>query len=419
MRLSIHTLGTRGDVQPYLALARGLKARGHEVLLIAPAQFADAVQAEGVTFAPLPEAFLDLLERPETKKIMGGSGTGFGAGFKLIKHYRHLMRGLLDAEWEAARAFGPDAILYHPKALGAPHIAGKLSIPLFLASPLPGFTPTSAFPTPILPFASLGPLNRLSHRLMVHGGSFIFSGTVRQWRAEALSLAPRGKAAPLRGTLYGYSPHVIPKPDDWGQDVAVTGYWFLDRPNWRPDPVLAAFLKAGEPPVYVGFGSMPGTDPERLTETVIDGLRRAGKRGLIATAGGALGNVRASDDMHVIARAPHDQLFPLVHSTLHHGGAGTTGAALRAGKPTAICPFLGDQPFWARRIAQLGVGPKPIDKQNISADALAAAFRAMEDETMRMHAASIGRAIHGEDGIENACSFIESRLEVKLRQGVR
>ncbi len=420
MRLSIHTLGTRGDVQPYLALARGLKARGHEVLLIAPAQFADAVQAEGVTFAPLPEAFLDLLERPETKKIMGGSGTGFGAGFKLIKHYRHLMRGLLDAEWEAARAFGPDAILYHPKALGAPHIAGKLNIPLFLASPLPGFTPTSAFPTPILPFTSLGPLNRLSHGLMIHGGSFIFSKTVRQWRAEVLSLAPRGKAAPLRGTLYGYSPHVIPKPDDWGQDVAVTGYWFLDARDWRPDPDLAAFLKAGEPPVYVGFGSMPGTDPERLTETVIDGLRRAGKRGLIATAGGALGYVRASDDMHVIAGAPHDQLFPLVHSTLHHGGAGTTGAALRAGKPTAICPFLGDQPFWARRIAQLGVGPKPIDKQNMSADVLAAAFQAMDDETMRMHAVSIGRAIHGEDGIENACSFIESRLEVELkRQGVR
>lgn len=158
MRFSIHTLGTRGDVQPYLALARGLLARGHKVLLVAPAQFADAIEAQGVGFAPLPEEFLALLESPETKKVIGGSGTGFGAGFKLIKHYRHLMRGLLDAEWEAARAFDPDAILHHPKALGAPHIAAKLNVPLFLASPLPGFTPTAAFPTPILPFASLGPL---------------------------------------------------------------------------------------------------------------------------------------------------------------------------------------------------------------------------------------------------------------------
>lgn len=227
MRFSIHTLGTRGDVQPYLALARGLLARGHKVLLVAPAQFADAIEAQGVGFAPLPEEFLALLESPETKKVIGGSGTGFGAGFKLIKHYRHLMRGLLDAEWEAARAFDPDAILHHPKALGAPHIAAKLNVPLFLASPLPGFTPTAAFPTPILPFASLGPLNRQSHGLMIHGGGFIFSKAVRQWRSESLSLSPRGKAAPLAGTLYGYSPQVIPKPSDWGGDVAVTGYWFL------------------------------------------------------------------------------------------------------------------------------------------------------------------------------------------------
>ncbi|WPZ15115.1 glycosyltransferase [Nitratireductor rhodophyticola] len=414
MRFSIHTLGTRGDVQPYLALARGLLARGHKVLLVAPAQFADAIEAQGVGFAPLPEEFLALLESPETKKVIGGSGTGFGAGFKLIKHYRHLMRGLLDAEWGAARAFDPDAILHHPKALGAPHIAAKLNVPLFLASPLPGFTPTAAFPTPILPFASLGPLNRQSHGLMIHGGGFIFSKAVRQWRSESLSLSPRGKAAPLAGTLYGYSPQVIPKPSDWGGDVAVTGYWFLDMPVWRPDAELAAFLKAGDAPVYVGFGSMPGTNPERLTDIVIAGLRQAGKRGLIATAGGALGKAAKSDDVHVIAGAPHDQLFPLVHSTLHHGGAGTTGAALRAGKPTAVCPFLGDQPFWARGIVRLGVGPKPINKRNITADVLAATFRAMDDEKMRMRASVIGHEIQKEDGVGNAISFIEERLAETL-----
>lgn len=407
MRFSIHTLGTRGDVQPYLALARGLQARAHEVLLVAPAQFADAIDAQGVGFAPLPGEFLALLESPETKKVIGDSGTGFGAGFKLIKHYRHLMRGLLDAEWEAARAFDPDAIVHHPKALGAPHIAAKLNVPLFLASPLPGFTPTAAFPTPILPFASLGPLNRLSHGLMIHGGNFIFSKTVRRWRAEALSFTPSGKNAPLMGTLYAYSPHVHPKPNDWGRDVAVTGYWFLDRPDWCPDPDLASFLNAGEAPVYVGFGSMPGTEPERLTETVIDGLRQAGKRGLISTAGGALGKARPVDHIHVISGAPHDQLFPLVHSTLHHGGAGTTAATLRAGKPTAICPFLGDQPFWARCIVGLGVGPKPLDKQNITSDVLAAAFKAMDDKEMRMRASAVGREIQKEDGIGNAISFIE------------
>ena len=131
---------------------------------------------------------------------------------------------------------------------------------------------------------------------------------------------------------------------------------------------------------------MPGADPERLTALMAEGLRRAGKRGLLATAGGALGRIDGANDLHVIAGAPHDRLFPLVHATLHHGGAGTTGAALHAGKPTAICPFLGDQPFWARRVVALGVAPRALDKRKMTADDLAAAFRAMDDPAMRARA---------------------------------
>jgi UDP:flavonoid glycosyltransferase YjiC (YdhE family) len=410
LRLAIHTLGTRGDTQPYLALARGLRERGHEVLIVAPAQFADLASAENVPFAPLPAEFLAVLDSVEAKKVIGSSGAGFGAGFKLLKFYREIGRRLLDAEWQAARDFAPEAILFHPKALGAPHIAAKLGIPLFLAPPLPGFTPTSAFPTPVLPFPSLGPLNRPSHALMIHGGAFLFGKTIRAWRAETLGLPARGKPASLAGTLYGYSRHVLPKPADWGADVAVTGYWFLDTPDWAPDAELAAFLAAEEPPIYVGFGSMPGADPERLTGLVVEGLRRAGKRGLLATVGGALGPVAAGGHIHVIAGAPHDRLFPLVGATLHHGGAGTTGAALRVGKPTAICPFLGDQPFWARRVVALGVGPPPLDKKAMTAEDLAAAFRAMDNPDMRARAAKLGAAIRDENGVATAAEFIESRL---------
>lgn len=190
----------------------------------------------------------------------------------------------------------------------------------------------------------------------------------------------------------------------------MTGYWFLDSPDWRPDPDLAAFLAAGEPPIYVGFGSMPGTDPTRLTELVVDGLRRAGKRGLLATAGGALGNAHARNDVHVIASAPHDRLLPHVQATFHHGGAGTTGAALRAGKPTALCPFIGDQPFWARRVAELGVGPEALDKRKMTAEDLATAFRAMDDPEMRRRAADLGTAIREEEGVAVAVHFVEQRL---------
>lgn len=419
MRLAIHTLGTRGDVQPYLALARGFRAVGHEVLLIAPAQFAESAAAEGLAFAPLPAEFFDMLDASETKNVLGRSGKGFGAGFKLIKRYRPLMRGLLEAEWDAARAFRPDTIVYHPKMLGAPHIAAKLDVPHFLASPLPGFTPTAAFPTPILPVRSLGPFNRMSHVLMIHGGAVLFARILRDWRVDTLKLPGRGKPVPRAGTLYGYSPHVVPQPSEWGRDVAVTGYWFLDTPEWEPDADLAAFLEAGEPPVYVGFGSMPGTDPEHLTGLVTEGLRRAGKRGLLATAGGALGPVELTSDLHVIAGAPHDHLFPHMQSTLHHGGAGTTGAALRAGKPTAICPFFGDQPFWARRIVDLGVGPEPLDRRKMTAADIAAVIRAMDDEAMCARAAALGNLIEQEDGVAAAVAFVEGRSGQERRVPAR
>jgi sterol 3beta-glucosyltransferase len=410
MRFSIHTLGTRGDMQPYMALARGLRARGHDVLAVAPEQFRDMALGEGIGFAPLPAEFLEILNSPEAKEAIGKSKPGFGAGFKLLKHYRGLMRQVLDIEWQSARDFSPDAILYHPKALGAPHVATRLGVPSFLASPLPGFTPTSAFPTPVLPFANLGPLNKASHALMIHGGNFIFAKGIGLWREEALGLAKRGKAAPDAGTLYGYSAHVLPRPADWGESVAVTGYWFLDSPDWVPDAALQAFLAAGGRPVYVGFGSMPGGAPEELTRAVVEGLRRAGKRGVIAIAGGAMQAREAMPDMHFIAGAPHDRLFPLMHATLHHGGAGTTGAALRAGIPTAICPFLGDQPFWARQVESLGVGPAPLDLHSMEAGHIEGAVRAMDDEQMRHRADRLGALIRAENGVEAAVDAIESRL---------
>ncbi|WP_437344386.1 glycosyltransferase [Mesorhizobium marinum] len=245
---------------------------------------------------------------------------------------------------------------------------------------------------------------------MIHGGGVLFAKSIRAWRTDVLALPAGGNAASLSGTLYAYSPHVLARPRDWGPDVAVTGYWFLEKGDWTPPVGLAEFLAAGEPPIYVGFGSMPGSDPERLTGLVLDGLRQAGKRGLLATAGGALTTDVSDDRVHVIREAPHDRLFPFVGATLHHGGAGTTGAALRAGKPTAICPFLGDQPFWARRVAALGVGPQPLDKRAMSADDIAAALLAMDDPGMRSRAADLGRAVRAEDGVSDAVRFIEDRL---------
>lgn len=410
MRIAIETLGTRGDVQPYIALALGLIGRGHEVQIAGPVQFDVMVREHGIAFAALPGEFLALMDTPEGKAAITG-GRGFSAGFKLLKHVRPLMRRLLDDEWAAVKAFGPDMIVHHPKAIAAPHIAEALACPHVLASPLPGFTPTSAFPSPMLPFASLGPLNRASHTLAIKGADFLFGKQIRDWRETSLGLAGRrSRAGASLGTLYAYSPHVVPVPPDWGRDVLVSGYWFLDNEAWRPSDALTAFLDAGEPPIYVGFGSMPGLDPRRLTAIVVEALAKTGKRGLLATGGGALEAQRVPGNVHVIAGAPHDRLFPRVAATVHHGGAGTTAASLRAGKPSAICPFFGDQPFWGRRIAELGVGPHALSRKTLSANSLAAAIAAMDDQQMRHRASTLGVAIQQEDGVTAAVNFIESSV---------
>jgi sterol 3beta-glucosyltransferase len=410
VKFTIHTLGTRGDLQPYLALAIGLRERGHQVLLIGPEQFGGWADRYDVPFAALPAEFLDVLESPEAKAIIGRSRGGFGAGFKLLKHYVGLLRQMLEIEWAAARDMAPDAVLYHPKALGAPHIALRLDVPSMLASPMPGFTPTSAFPTPLLPFANLGPLNRLSHRLMMHAGDALFARPIGCWRREVLGLERRQRPARPLATLYAYSANIVPRPADWGPEVAVTGYWKLPAAAWAPAEDLARFLAAGEAPVYVGFGSMPGAAPEALTRTIIEGLQRAGRRGLLATGGGALGRLDGQKDMAFIDGAPHEILFRHVRSAIHHGGAGTTGASLGAGLPTTICPFIGDQPFWGRLIAELGVGPKALNKRTLGPDDVARAVRAMDQPAMRAKAADLGHAIRAEGGLSAAIGVIEARL---------
>ncbi len=407
MRISIQTLGTRGDVQPFIALALGLLRRGHEVQLAAPAQLASLVESRGVRCAPLPGEFLDMLDTPEGKAAVAGGAT-FSAGLKLLGHVRPLMRRLLDEEWAAVRAFEPDLVLHHPKSLAAPHIAERLSLPRILASPLPGFTPTSAFPSPLVPFASLGPFNKASHALAARGGELLFGGVLREWRESSLGLRarPSVRVSPV-ATLYAYSPRVVPVPPDWGDDVVVTGYWFLDEEAWQPPDELAAFLAAGARPIYVGFGSMPGIDPKKLATDVVAALAKTGNRGVLSTGAGALALDDVPPHVHVVSGSvPHDRLFRSVSATILHGGAGTTAASLRAGVPTIVCPFFGDQPFWARRVEALGVG-KALDRKRLSADALAAAIEAASTSQMRARAEELGAEIRREDGVAAAVACIE------------
>ncbi len=346
------------------------------------------------------------METPEGKAALSGS-SGFEAGFKLLKQFRPIGRKLLTAEWAAARRFDPQLLIYHPKAVAAPHIAERLTCPAVLASPLPGFTPTREFASPLVPFRSLGPLNRLTHSVMAKGGNAIFSSMIAGWRINELGLTalpPRPQA-----TLYGYSPEVLPPPQDWPSSVGVTGEWRLDEPDWQAPPELKEFLRSGEPPVYVGFGSMPGLDPRGLTSLVAAALLQAGKRGIVSTGGGALEPVRFPTVL-TIDGAPHEHLFPAMSACVHHGGAGTTASSLRAGKPTIICSFFGDQPFWGRRVRELGVGPPPLQIKNMTADGLASAItEATSNPQIQTRAAELGIRMSAEDGVAEAIAFLRRR----------
>ena len=412
-RIAILTVGTRGDVQPYVALAQGLQRAGYDARVVTAAKFAGFVSQHGVAHAPISAEHLDLVDTQEGKQAIAGKRS-----LGLVKKVMPMLRRMLDDAW-AVLAEGTDAVVYHPKALAGYHIAEKLGVPGFLAIGIPAFSPTREFANPLVTTANLGPvLNKLSYSLVNALSTAPYRSMINRWRRDVLQLPPAGDETSLRGRpvarLYFYSRRVVPSPADWDAASVVTGYWFLERPvDWQPPSRLAAFLEAGPPPVYVGFGSMPSVDRERTTKLVLGALKRAGQRGVLAAGEGGLA-VPAdadADTVGAIDAAPHDWLFPRMSAVVHHGGAGTTAAGLRAGKPTVICPFFGDQPFWGRRVAALGAGPEPIPQKRLAADNLAQAIQlAATDDAMRRRAESVGGHIRAEDGVAAAVAEIARQL---------
>lgn len=421
MHVFIVTLGTRGDVQPYVALGKGLRAAGHAVTVCTSCGFESFVTGHGLTYAYMNNDIIDLVHSDEGRRMIdttAGLWQWVKVARKLAKVAPDMNRRMLHDTWEAARRAQPDLILYHPKAFAAPHFAEALGAPVVCAVAMPLLVPTAAFPTIGFPQWNLGGrYNRLTYTLFRRLMAGSFARFIRQWRtSHGLPPQPRyadrvltsaGEPIPV---LHGYSEHVLPRPRDWPIEAAVTGYWFLDgQPAWRPPERLEAFLQAGDPPVYVGFGSMAVPDPKRLARVVVEALRQANVRGVIATGWGALAGGDLPDTILEIDEAPHEWLFTRTAAVVHHGGAGTCAAGLRAGRPAVICPFIGDQPFWGRRLHALGVAPAPIPQKKLTADNLAAAIRTVAtDAAMRKKAEALGEKIRGEDGVAAAVPLVES-----------
>ncbi|PRY00909.1 glycosyltransferase [Allonocardiopsis opalescens] len=409
--ITLIAVGTRGDTQPYVALGRALTARGYLVRLAANKSYAGLVTGAGLEHIPLGVDPQLLLSGPEGQELLSKGHRPL----RFLRGLKKLVAPVIDdyfAELEAAGE-GADAVVYSTMGFMGSCAAERDGRPTLHAQLQP-MEPTREFPVfgGERSFGKLG--NRLSYTAFEQVAWHLAREATNRGRSERIGLDPIGRRGAFHylrdaevPVLAAFSPTLVPRPMGWKRHVHITGFWFHDAPDdYRPSPELAAFLAAGPPPVYVGFGSM--VPPEGMAETVREGVRRAGVRAII------LGDPReqpSDDQFHVVSDVPHNWLFPRVAAVVHHGGAGTTAAGLRAGAPTIICPFISDQPFWGARVHAIGAGPAPLLARKLTAEDLGEAIRAaVADPAMRESAAAAGRMIKAERGADVAADVIEDTM---------
>ncbi|MFV8131931.1 glycosyltransferase [Streptomyces syringium] len=400
MRIVIVTAGSRGDVAPFTGLGRSLLEAGHQVAVAAHPSFAALVDGCGLDYRPVPGDPQGLIRdwsraaSPEEARALT----------------RAYADGLADGVTEAV-AGGADLLLtaFGPAPLS--RAAGEaFGVPVIGTYLAPAFA-TGAFP---LPNArnddGLGPEGNLAAgRDVLRRAEGLFAGAVARLRAR-LGLPADGTSAPgdIRPVFHGFSPLVVPRPEDWPPGVEVSGYWWPARPDgWQPPAELVDFLQAGPPPVFIGFGSMAVGQGGRLSELVAAAVERAGVRAVVQAGWAELSGCGA--DVLAIGDVPHDWLFPRTAAVVHHAGAGTTAAGLRAAVPALPVPVMADQPFWASRLYRLGVAPRPLPFKDLTAEALGDAIRAcLSEPAHRRRAAELARQIAAEDGAASLLAHIGS-----------
>jgi sterol 3beta-glucosyltransferase len=414
MNVVVLSLGSRGDLQPYLGLAVGLQRAGHRVTLAVPEWAMAWVQAYGVGTHRVRFDLQAFVRQPEIRAVLNGRDI-----FRQLQVMRGPLRaGMLQVLadfWEASQT--ADYIVASSFGYGGAEAASQRGVPLAYAFLAPFVPATRAFPTFLLPLrGSLGgAYNYLTYGLMLQAMWPTFAGPLNAWRTGAQNLPPWRSIDQMLSAqrnlgsawLYGFSPSVLPKPADWPGQHHVTGYWYLDPPpRWQPTPALLRFLDAGAPPVYVGFGSLRPNEAGRLTQLVLRALALSGQRGVLLTGGLTPGP--AAPDVFVVDDVPHSWLFPQTAAVVHHGGAGTTAAGLRAGIPSLITPFIGDQFAWSDLVAKLGVGPRLGGAKKLTPELLAQAIdTAINDRALCARAAALGEKIRAEDGVGAAVAIIE------------
>ncbi|MBB2933556.1 sterol 3beta-glucosyltransferase [Amycolatopsis bartoniae] len=418
MKVLILTHGTRGDVQPYVALSRALDKAGHRAVLAAPRSLVPFGVDHGVEMLPIDDGPNEMVDDPvvqEAYRLNYRGLRGKKLAAQLLRKHRPLMAKVL-RDIVSVSDVNADLLVHHV-VLPGNEIAEKLGIPSVAVCLQPMWVPTSEFPDPLCPFPVPSLFNKLSYistRLWYRAAL----GSSAGWRRQVLQLpSRRGRQNFLRrpdggsaAVLQAFSRYIA-SPAAYPASVHTTGFWFLPSgSDWSPPVELNSFIELDtRPVVYIGFGSMLGDNATAAQRAVVKATRLAGVRAVVGTGWGGISAGTHSEDVFYISDTPHDWLFARVDAVVHHGGSGTTGAALLAGRPQVVCPFVLDQPFHGRRMHDLGVAPPPLPQRAFTPEALAdAVCAAVTDGNMARRAREIGVAVRDEGGVTEAVEVLES-----------
>lgn len=454
LNIVIMVIGSRGDAQPFLRIGKVLKDDyGHRVRIATHPAFRDFVEKDsGLEFFSVggdPSELMSFMVKnpgmiPSLETVRAGEiGKRRDAMAEMFEGFWRACINASDDErqkgqdakskcGESQDDFIADAIIANPPSFAHIHCAEALGIPLHLVFTFP-YTPTQDFPHPLASIKKSnkdpGYTNFISYPLvemMVWQG---LGDLVNSFRVKTLGLDPVSTIWAPGATYrlhvpftYLWSPSLVPKPKDWGDEVNVSGFVFLDLAStFKPPKDLEDFLDAGEPPIYIGFGSIVVDDPDHFTNMIFEAIKKAGVRALVSKGwGGFGGHDAAPDNVFLLDNTPHDWLFPRTKACVIHGGAGTTAIALKCGLPTMIVPFFGDQHFWGSMVASAGAGPEPVPYKLLDADKLADGIKYCLTEDARQAAGTIAASIERDgDGAQNAVSAFHSHLKLEGHESMR
>ncbi|ROW12378.1 hypothetical protein VMCG_00093 [Cytospora schulzeri] len=450
LNIVIMVIGSRGDAQPFLKIGKVLKEQyGHRVRIATHPAFRDFVEKDsGLEFFSVggnPAELMAFMVKnpgmiPTLETVRAGDiGRRRAAMAEMFEGFWRACINATDEEKNTKnlrmmggnQPFIADLIIANPPSFAHVHCAEALGVPLILAFTFP-YTPTKSFPHPLATIKKSNVdsayTNFMSYPLVE---MMIWQGLgdlVNNFRIRTLGLDPVSTLwAP--GALYRmdvpfsylWSPSLVPKPLDWGDEIDVSGFVFLElASSFTPPDSLAEFLASGEEPIYIGFGSIVVDDANAFTEMIFEAVRLAGVRALVSKGWGGLGSEKGPDNVYMLDNVPHDWLFPKVKACVIHGGAGTTAIALKCGKPTMAVPFFGDQHFWGSMLGRANAGPEPVPYKNLSAEKLAEGIKYCLTDEARAQAQVIADNIAREgDGAENACAFFHQHLTLSGEHSMR